>query len=432
MFNDCIVITSFNEEGYEEYGIRFIESFIENWGVNLLVYYEGGVPKVVHPRIFYKDIFSVSGFERFILSSENINGADGCVGGKYNYLYDARKFSRKAYAISDSLDAKWKIWIDADVFTFAPVTAELLRELCQDSALVAYLGRDGYFHTESGFMAYNQAHSACRQFLSDYKELYDSHGIFHLKGWTDCHAFDFVRSLYVRKGASFNNLTQNAKGLDVFEQSLLGGVMRHFKGGEKKSSLSGSRYNQIYSLIEKYKPSILVEIGTWNGRRAIEMGRVALQYSDEVVYMGYDLFEDASDETDRTELNVKRHFSVDEVMSRISSAFDGDDRISFSLIKGNTRTTLSKISADFVFIDGGHSVDTILSDYMNVSDSEVIVLDDYYTVDEEGRGPDTGVFGCNKVVDELEAVLLPIKDRLPAGGYVQLALVVKAAQSSLS
>lgn len=42
-------------------------------------------------------------------------------------------------------------------------------------------------------------------------------------------------------------------------------------------------------MIEIYKPNSIVETGTWNGGRAIEMAMAAFQHVDEVTYTGYDL-----------------------------------------------------------------------------------------------------------------------------------------------
>jgi precorrin-6B methylase 2 len=48
------------------------------------------------------------------------------------------------------------------------------------------------------------------------------------------------------------------------------------------------------------------------------------------------------------------------------------------LIRGNTKQTLTEPKVfDFVYIDGGHSYDTVIHDYSMVKDSTVIVFDDY-------------------------------------------------------
>ena len=151
-----------------------------------------------------------------------------------------------------------------------------------------------------------------------------------------------------------------------------------------------NRYFKLVELVREAQPKHIVEIGTWNGKRATEMLAVSDAY-----YTGFDLFEEANDTTDKEELNVKNHEDMVDVAKKIEMV--GFNK--FSLIRGNTRETLPKwIESDdfqpfdFAFIDGGHSVETIKSDYENIKKAitpgGIIVLDDYYIPEYEG-------FGCN-------------------------------------
>ena len=178
-----------------------------------------------------------------------------------------------------------------------------------------------------------------------------------------------------------------------------------------------SRYAQLLELIDKHKPKALIEIGVWNGTNAIRMINQALKYHDSVEYTGYDLFEDATSETDSKEFNVKSHNQVKAVAAYIKA----ETGIVPNLIKGNTNETLSLDTvADFVFLDGGHSVSTIALDYAAVKNSRVVVLDDYYT-----DGVDTSKYGCNSLVDTLSLPheILPPKDPVKGGGYTQLVVI---------
>ena len=76
--------------------------------------------------------------------------------------------------------------------------------------------------------------------------------------------------------------------------------------------------------------------------------------------------------------------------------------------------------ADFVFLDGGHSIGTIALDYAAVKNSKVVVLDDYYT-----DGVDISKYGCNSLVDtsSLPHEILPPKDPVKGGGYTQLVVI---------
>jgi len=82
---------------------------------------------------------------------------------------------------------------------------------------------------------------------------------------------------------------------------------------------------------------------------------------------------------------------------------------------------------DFAYIDGGHSVETIMNDYRAVQASKMIVFDDYYLPNDEGECPDTNIYGANQVVDAIEgAEVINTLDRVTGGGYVCLAVVRNA------
>jgi predicted O-methyltransferase YrrM len=183
-----------------------------------------------------------------------------------------------------------------------------------------------------------------------------------------------------------------------------------------------NRYDQLVHIIDLIKPRTIVEVGTQAGYSAVKMIQQAMKYRKSIQYVGYDLFEDATPETDEAELNIKPHHTVEQVEGFIKSKCPGAE---VHLIKGNTRQTLKPISADLCFIDGGHSIETIANDYEKCKGSTVIVLDDYYSPDKDGKEPDTELYGCNKLVSDLpNALVLPVRNEVRTGGAVQMVLVL--------
>lgn len=183
-----------------------------------------------------------------------------------------------------------------------------------------------------------------------------------------------------------------------------------------------NRYDQLLHAIDLFKPKSIVEIGTWNGQNAIRMIKQAQKYRKNVIYIGYDLFEDANDETDLRELNVKEHHNVYDVEAAIKKECPG---VELQLIKGNTKETLSYISADLCYVDGGHSLETIASDYERCKHSNVVILDDYYIADKDGKKPDTDLYGCNNLVSGLKnAIILPLGGKVKEGGLTMMAMVL--------
>lgn len=167
------------------------------------------------------------------------------------------------------------------------------------------------------------------------------------------------------------------------------------------------------------------------------MALAAFENSKRVHYTGFDLFEDATFEIDRKEQNVKPHNNFDAVKKRLED-FAGkmkEDKktFTFTLLKGDSKETMPKAKkelkkADFAFIDGGHSEETILSDYENLIHVPVVVLDDYYSKDIDDKIPGDDFLGTNRLVESMEKTrifVLPSQDRVKDGGTVHLAVRLK-------
>jgi len=188
--------------------------------------------------------------------------------------------------------------------------------------------------------------------------------------------------------------------------------------GESTELVAGSgmdRYAQILDVIDECRPASIIEIGTWNGKRAVQMIQQAAHYRPigDIYYMGFDLF------GKQTGGDVRREFSKfawprGVVKRRIEATGAMVD-----LIEGNTYETLETmlIDADLFFIDGGHSIDTITNDWFYVSrrmhESSIAIFDDYYHPAREG-------IGCNVIIDNLDrdkwdVEQLPARTRIEGG-----------------
>ena len=99
------------------------------------------------------------------------------------------------------------------------------------------------------------------------------------------------------------------------------------------------RYQHLLEAVRKYQPTAILEVGTWNGARALQM----LQLVPRAKYYGFDLFDSATPETDAEEKNVKPHYSLEGVKSRLA----GYD---VQLFKGNTRETLAAFNEPVDFV----------------------------------------------------------------------------------
>ncbi len=177
-----------------------------------------------------------------------------------------------------------------------------------------------------------------------------------------------------------------------------------------------------------------MEIGTWNGVHAEEMIRTAAAHSDirSVRYSGFDLFEDLTDEQFKLEFS-KRPPTYQAVLERLERT--GAD---VRLIRGNTRDTLPRATeilrnADLVFIDGGHSIETIAADWMAIRDvmgpATTVVFDDYYP----NAGPELAGLGCHSLIDQLDPGAYAVEVLEPTDEFEQSwgALRVRMARVTL-
>lgn len=193
------------------------------------------------------------------------------------------------------------------------------------------------------------------------------------------------------------------------------------------------RKKALYKLIEHNKPASIVEVGTWNGVNAISMCSIALRFHKEVTYYGFDLFESGDPATDEAELNVKErinHRQVDTLFREFQASNPG---FKFHLFIGKSKEMLEHCfigedsqpwkTADFAFIDGGHSVETIAADYEALKGCKTVVFDDLYFPDERGVCVDINKFGCNKVVENLNGARIPMGDRNNLGGLIGIYVV---------
>lgn len=145
----------------------------------------------------------------------------------------------------------------------------------------------------------------------------------------------------------------------------------------------------FYELFDTYIISSVGEIGTHSGKTASQILNYLLSKNNQVTYTGYDLFEEANDLTNKDEVNGKGVGSYERAVSKLNKLKKRYPNFEYNLIKGNTKDTLTPIKFDFVYIDGGHSYETVKHDYTMVKDSKIIVFDDYH------------IEGVKKFVDEL-------------------------------
>ena len=173
------------------------------------------------------------------------------------------------------------------------------------------------------------------------------------------------------------------------------------------------RYVNLLFQILKKRPKKILEIGVYNGRRAIQMIEAAKVFNKDIEYHGFDLFEGLTEKIHNIEAS-KFPGTLDKIKRLLNN------HAKIFLYKGFTKDTLKffslkEVNIDFIFIDGGHSVKTIESDFyysLKIAEKNAyIVFDDFY----ENGTIDTTKFGSNKIFEKLQLGknkprLLPFSD----------------------
>jgi hypothetical protein len=184
--------------------------------------------------------------------------------------------------------------------------------------------------------------------------------------------------------------------------------------------LEPPRYRDLIRTIYRARSRRIVEIGVHNGLHAVQMiETAALRHPVSTVeYFGFDLFEELTDTLLRAEFS-KRPPAAQYVLDRLKQT-----GANIRLFQGDTRTTLRPAFAeigvpDFVFIDGGHSVASVTSDWNAVRSAigpnTTVVFDDYYV----DAGPELEGVGCQTVIDALDPEEYEVEQLSPVDKFTE-------------
>jgi hypothetical protein len=397
------IVTTMGPGGWDLYGRRFVESYLRFWPakIELAVYFHHCSPPLDMPKsVLVRQLDQLEGFKRIVEAFPNAKD-----GPSLGYAF-------KAIALADAVEPEldWVAFVDADTETMRPVDGRLLSHLFDDAAHLTYLYRKSVSESEGSWFAFNLRTPEGASLLSDYYGLYTSLEAFQYKKAHDNAVLDRLVAIHRAHNLKVVNLAPGALGLDAFHQSPLGGYMVHYKGPNKATIASPamavpSRYLVVADIAKHAlanKPEAphsikIVEVGTWNGSRAIHLAETLFEAgATHIEYVGFDTFDDGNDRVveghtkpHATHLHVKHRLeNYATVMARYGKIFEP------TLVKGNTLKTLPDckalvVDAHFAYIDGGHSYETVKSDYENLAHVPYIVFDDIILNEEAGapEGP---------------------------------------------
>lgn len=442
-------ITSFSKAGWEAYGKRFIEAWLKYVNQPLTVYSEDmDIPaELNNSNIAWFNLMEEPGLKEFLLRHKENPMANGLVqqaDGSFivDFRWQATRFVNKVCALTSNRNygATWRVWIDADSYATKPVSSDFFESLLSIHYDLYYIGRDKkvFNSSECGFVAYNLHNQDVVDFLTEFRQIYLSDAVFQLPEWHDSFVFDYLRE---KNNLNGFDLSHNVADMDPWKHTALQEYFTHEKGPKTKQKaieawlpkIQGpknlmdictgltSRYAQLSAILNNYSHSNILEIGTHNGNRAVELCSINLKNGKPVHYMGYDLFEQGNALTNELELNAKGNPTMVSVQQKLDALkMQYPNLFTYELFAGNTNETLKQNPPpkvlDFVWLDGGHSIETIRNDLMAVEHAKLVVMDDFY----HDECVDTSKFGCNEVVKSVRHINLPVMDTFGNGMKISL------------
>ena len=260
------VVTTFNKQGMDLYGQRFIESFEENVdeSIKLYVYAEDCFPSIVgRHRVFelqtrqtlpklmefkkrWKDVPKANG-----IPPDDIKARRPRDHHK-EFKWNAVRFANKVYAVLDAFERStdWCVWMDADTFVHSNWSQKQFESLLPNDKWLTYVGRGKGSQTwpECGFYGMNKNHAMCVQFLKEFERFYEDaeNGIFKLEEWHDSYVFGHI--LNIMKATDNNVLDYSAEmylkeaktggGGHPLINTELGKYIDHMKGDRKNTGKS--------------------------------------------------------------------------------------------------------------------------------------------------------------------------------------------------
>tara|TARA_Y100000590_G_scaffold136087_1_gene155764 strand:- start:427 stop:1056 length:630 start_codon:yes stop_codon:yes gene_type:complete len=178
----------------------------------------------------------------------------------------------------------------------------------------------------------------------------------------------------------------------------------------------------LLSEIDKYKPLNFLEVGVYQGVTSRNICEKLNEiHKKNFKFFGIDLFEDTNQDLDKKEMTVKhnklsnpfKHLLYNVLLKKDLNSIESVNGLlkkfsqNVQLLKGLSQIQLKNIDLsiiDFVFLDGGHSYETVKSDLnlitKSIKKNKIIICDDY----------DQKTYGVKKAVDEYFGKVTEIKD----------------------
>ena len=415
------IVTCFNETQYKQNIHQLLEQFKNNFHPNIefdCYYYDFKVSNYLPPmakNIKYINLNTITEFNTFIENNKDHNGTENN-SIVYTEILDSLSAFPKVFSLTESAfnsDGCWLIWLD-------PLSKNI--KDIRTSTLDAYFPKQNEnidfisMPEVDYFMAFNINKTTAVDLMGDWRGAYISDEYLNYREWGSSFILSRLVTIYHAHGLklketdSFRNLFINLKdksSINVRDSS--GNRVVQLSETETSPDILPGRYRQLADIIRFYKPKTILETGTWNGGRAIEMALASFENTDSIHYIGYDLFEDGTPEIDAEEFNGKAHNTIAAVEKRFNEfkefiKKEKQKEFTFKLYKGNVRDTLKSDhikKVDLALIGSGNSIKTVQHEYNILKNIPVVIGDHFFTKDDDDNIPDEKYQGIKKVFDSI-------------------------------
>jgi len=460
------VVTCFDEDELKYNGSRLLEQFKNNWepSIEFHCYYHNmdisnySLPKA--KNIKYHNLSSIKEYQTFTEKNKSHDGTEGGVVA-YTQLLDGLGSSPRVFSISECAfknKGGWLLWVDPLCLNLKDIRTTTLDKYLPDK------DSDIDFASipeNDCFFAFNIGKQTSVDLLGDWRGAYMSGEYMNYREWSSSFILSRLITIYNAHGMNYHeiedieNILINLKDKNMQgARDSSGNRIVPISDNETSPDILPNRYKQLADLIRFYKPSTILETGTWNGGRAIEMALASFDNNDEVHYIGYDLFEDATTQTDKEEFNAKPHNTKMAVVKRLDEfkehmKEEKNKQFTYELYKGNVRDTLDQTyvdEVDFALIGSGNSEQTVQHEYNILKHVPVVVGDHFFTKDDDDNIPPEEYQGIKKVFDAVQTKkvdaqettedgwtnfdeeattrkhVLPSSDRVAGGGHTHLTV----------
>ncbi len=408
------IVTAFDENFLQHSTINLLNEFKNNWdsALEFHCYYHDldlsnySLPK--SPNIHYHNLMEIEDYPKFLKAFAKHDGTEGKT-IQYNEVLNPIKFVPKVMALTECAfdhSGCWLFWLDPSAINIKTIKEKDIDSLFPESSENVDLIT---VKDQTYIMAFNLSRQTPVDLLGDLRGAYTSGEFSNYREWHDVFIMNRLRTIYEAHGMKIHEIDPEKSPLSEMIVSLTdrknlgvrdkdGNRVIKLSDTETSPDILPNRYKQLADIIRFYKPECILETGTWNGGRAIEMALASFKHNDSVHYMGYDLFEDATIDTDHEEFNVKPHNTMEAVRKRLKEFAEHmkekeDKTFTFELTKGNVRETLKKLikteiisDVDFALIGSGNSKKTVKAEYDVLKYVPVVVADHYFTKDDEDEG----------------------------------------------